>query len=170
MSAGIVQAAKLRKKVDIMESGQDCAMPTQDYIRKLIEDAYEDVNFTQGPWVSAVESGTEPGLKELCTGHIWSWLCTPNALGDISVTLKDPSGTISGGSEVLDEEEIIKLLEEKERVEVEWQDKHKLRLDEEALIHTLKKEARANEKWEDKLRQKQESDDEHEKRLFGLYV
>ncbi|GKE25490.1 hypothetical protein Tco_1440874 [Tanacetum coccineum] len=87
--------------------------------------------------------------------------CTPNALGDLSVTLKDPlvfpkdtvlgDGTGLGGSGVLDEEEIMKLLlEEEEMAEVEWQDsgnftnqqEHQMRLDEEALIYTLEEESK----------------------------
>ncbi|GJS01677.1 transposase, MuDR, MULE transposase domain protein [Tanacetum coccineum] len=67
--------------------------------------------------------------------------CTPNALGDLTMILKDPSGTISGtihhkiinegynsgrvtdvgGGGMLDQEELMKLLEEEERVEQEWQ-------------------------------------------------
>ncbi|GKB80179.1 hypothetical protein Tco_0947074, partial [Tanacetum coccineum] len=54
-SVGIVQAAKLCKIAGIMKGGQDCVMPTQEYIRKLIEDVVEDVDFTRGSLVSAVE-------------------------------------------------------------------------------------------------------------------
>ncbi|GJY68686.1 hypothetical protein Tco_0471668 [Tanacetum coccineum] len=82
--AGIVQAAKIRKIADIMEGGQDCVMPAQDYIRKLIEDVGVDADFTRSQWVRAVEY--EGVVKS----------CTTNALGDLSVTLKDPSGITYG--------------------------------------------------------------------------
>ncbi|GJZ60591.1 reverse transcriptase zinc-binding domain-containing protein [Tanacetum coccineum] len=100
--------------------------------------------------------------------------CTPNALGDLSITLKNLSvfspkpsmhylnitmrnvvkvfykdtvpgnGNGVGGSGMSDKEEIIKLLEEEDIVEMELQDcrnvsseKHQLRLDEKALIIAL---------------------------------
>nr|GEY34006.1 hypothetical protein [Tanacetum cinerariifolium] len=77
--AGIIQAAKLRKIADIREGDEECVMATQDYIRKVVEDPEEDEDFKRGPWVVAV-------IKS----------ATPNALGDMTVTLKDPKGTISG--------------------------------------------------------------------------
>nr|GEV97725.1 integrase, catalytic region, zinc finger, CCHC-type, peptidase aspartic, catalytic [Tanacetum cinerariifolium] len=40
--AGIVQMTKLRKIADIKEGGQECVMPTHEYIRKIIEDTSED--------------------------------------------------------------------------------------------------------------------------------
>ncbi|GJV22802.1 hypothetical protein Tco_1375497 [Tanacetum coccineum] len=106
--ASIVQAAKIRKLADIREGGRDCVMPTQDYIRKLLEDVGEDTDFTQGPWVSSVEY--EGGITTGCFGDMKTCCqngkllkvvavvksCTPNALGDLSITLKDPLGTISG--------------------------------------------------------------------------
>nr|GEZ02744.1 hypothetical protein [Tanacetum cinerariifolium] len=35
--------------------GEEFVMPTQEYIRKVVEDVGEDEDFTRGPWVSAVE-------------------------------------------------------------------------------------------------------------------
>nr|GEW09956.1 hypothetical protein [Tanacetum cinerariifolium] len=67
--------------------------------------------------------------------------------------LRDGTGVCSSG--MLDEEEIMKLLEEEkeERFEVEWQDggnftdehEHQMRLDQEPLINTLEEEARDNQ-------------------------
>ncbi|GJV51245.1 zinc finger, CCHC-type containing protein [Tanacetum coccineum] len=45
---GIVQAAKLCKIADIWERGEDFVMSTQEYIRKVVEDAGEDEDFTRG--------------------------------------------------------------------------------------------------------------------------
>ncbi|GJV01619.1 hypothetical protein Tco_1335188 [Tanacetum coccineum] len=66
--------------------------------------------------------------KGCCSSKVLYSKC----LGYLSVTLKDHSvfskdtfvedGTGVGGSGVLDKEEIMKLLEEEERDEVEWQD------------------------------------------------
>nr|GEX06629.1 hypothetical protein [Tanacetum cinerariifolium] len=64
-----------------MEGGHENVMPTQEYVRKIFEDAFEDDHFTVDPWLSAVV---------YMHGVIMS--CTPNALGDLTVTLKDPSG------------------------------------------------------------------------------
>nr|GEU37612.1 hypothetical protein [Tanacetum cinerariifolium] len=66
--AGIIQAVKLRKTTYIRECGHECVMPTQEYVRKII-DANKDA-------------------------HLLIKSCTPNALGELIVTLKDPSGTI----------------------------------------------------------------------------
>ncbi|GJR88613.1 hypothetical protein Tco_0212624 [Tanacetum coccineum] len=60
------------------------------------------------------------------------------------------NGSGISGSEMLDEEKIIKLLEEEERAEEEWQaggnlidqQKHQLRLDQEALIHVGKRKGK----------------------------
>ncbi|GJW26121.1 hypothetical protein Tco_0039932 [Tanacetum coccineum] len=37
-----------------MEGGHENVMPTQEYVRKIIDDASEDNHFTLGPWLSAV--------------------------------------------------------------------------------------------------------------------
>ncbi|PWA45139.1 hypothetical protein CTI12_AA520240 [Artemisia annua] len=109
--AGIIQAAKLRKLADIREGEEECVMATQEYIRKAVEDPNEDEDFKRGPWVSAVEFvNYDEGIVNGCLGKIKTHLkngkldrvvaviksSTPNALGDLTVTLKDPSGTISG--------------------------------------------------------------------------
>nr|GEU88171.1 hypothetical protein [Tanacetum cinerariifolium] len=97
--AGIVQAAKIRKLADFRKGGQDCCFRVMKTFCQ---------NWKLPKVVAVVKS------------------CTPNALGDLLITLKDPSvlrdGTGVKGSGVLDEEEIMKLLEEEEMVEVEWHD------------------------------------------------
>ncbi|PWA52526.1 hypothetical protein CTI12_AA453500 [Artemisia annua] len=111
--AGIVQAAWLRKNTAIREGGPEYALvPTQEYVRKVTEDVTEDEHFTSGPWLSAIhkllndkgvvvtgclgdiKNNSVKGKLELVVAVIKS--CTPNMLGELTVTLKDPTGTISG--------------------------------------------------------------------------
>ncbi|GJR46566.1 hypothetical protein Tco_1314669 [Tanacetum coccineum] len=92
-----------------MEGGHDNVMPTQEYVRKVIEDVYEDNHFTSGSWLSAVvylygegviaygclgdmKTYCKNGKLEKVVGVVMT--CTPNGLGDMTVTLKDPSGTM----------------------------------------------------------------------------
>ncbi|GKE97050.1 hypothetical protein Tco_1581905, partial [Tanacetum coccineum] len=77
----IVQTTKLRKLVDTWEGGEESVMSTQEYIRKVIEDVGEDDDFIVGKLEKIVAV-----IKS----------CTPNVLGDLTVTLKDLSGRISG--------------------------------------------------------------------------
>ncbi|GKA13477.1 hypothetical protein Tco_0693123 [Tanacetum coccineum] len=165
----IVQAAKLRKQTDFQDSGEECVMSTQKYIKKVVDDVGEDVDFKRGSWVSAIEyMDANGGIVSGCLGYIKNFLkngkldrvvalvksCTPNVLGDLIVTLKDllctidgsihhkviddggygkditvfhkdtvpGSGSGVGGSGMLDEEEIMKCLGEKEMVELELQE------------------------------------------------
>ncbi|GKD57611.1 reverse transcriptase zinc-binding domain-containing protein [Tanacetum coccineum] len=172
-----------------------CVMSTQEYIKKVVEDVGEDEDFKNGLWVSA---NANCGIS-----------CTPNMIDDLTVTLKDLSGTIHhkvideggyekdiivgaalilvnvsvfspkpsmhylnitmrnvvkvfhkdtvpgsgsgvGGSGMLmEEEEIVKLIEEEEMVDLELQvcgnvtDQENLyKFDEDALNLALKEEAR----------------------------
>nr|GEU67960.1 hypothetical protein [Tanacetum cinerariifolium] len=86
-------------------------MSTQEYMQKVVEDVGEDADFNSGAWVSVTNyvnafGGTVTG----CLGDIDNFLkkgkleqvvaivksCSPNALGDLNVTLKDLSGTVLG--------------------------------------------------------------------------
>ncbi|CAA7048181.1 unnamed protein product [Microthlaspi erraticum] len=114
--AGTVQAA-IRRKMNkdprsFNEHGEP--IPTQEFIRKAAEEPdWEDKDFSEDPWVSAVDYIRSEGL--LCGNAIgtpvseiksrcgWGKIdqvvavvktCTPNGLGDVMVTLKDPTGTI----------------------------------------------------------------------------
>ncbi|GJX33584.1 transposase, MuDR, MULE transposase domain protein [Tanacetum coccineum] len=86
-------------------------MSTQQYIRKVIEDMDEDDDFTCASWLSVVEYvNVDGGIVTGCLGDVNKFLkngklekvvviiksCTLNALSDLTVTLKDLSGTISG--------------------------------------------------------------------------
>ncbi|GKD53953.1 hypothetical protein Tco_1287340 [Tanacetum coccineum] len=82
--AGIVQTAKLRKLVDTREGG-------------------EGDDFTRAPWLSTIDYvNVDGGIVTGCFGDVKKFLkngklkqivtviksCTPNALGDLTVTLK----------------------------------------------------------------------------------
>ncbi|GKA77917.1 hypothetical protein Tco_0784454, partial [Tanacetum coccineum] len=107
--AGIVQTTKLCKLVDTREGGEESVMSIQEYIRKVIEDVGKDDDFTREPWLRAIDYvNFDGGIVTGCFGDVKKFLkngklekivavfksCTPNALGDLTVTLKDLSGTI----------------------------------------------------------------------------
>ncbi|CAN8288510.1 unnamed protein product [Cochlearia groenlandica] len=117
--AGTVQVAIRRKMNKDPRSFDELGEPitTQEFIRKAAEEPdWEDKDFSEDPWVSAVDYIRREGLlsnggsaigtpvseiKSVCG----SWgkvdqvvaiikTCAPNGLGDVMVTLKDPTGTI----------------------------------------------------------------------------
>ncbi|GJZ53915.1 reverse transcriptase domain-containing protein [Tanacetum coccineum] len=80
-------------------------------VRKVVEDVGEDVDFNSEAWVSATKYVNAFGdTVTRCLGDIDNFLkkrkleqvvaivksCSPNALGDLNVTLKDLSGTVPG--------------------------------------------------------------------------
>ncbi|KAB2020450.1 hypothetical protein ES319_D07G069400v1 [Gossypium barbadense] len=118
--AGAVQAAMLRKLHYNNNSsciGED-PVPTQEYIRRAVVDpaAAADDDFSRDPWLFALEFIRREGLVDNggTIGTPLSWIktepklgnrkvaqvvaiiksCTANGLGDLMVTLKDPTGTI----------------------------------------------------------------------------
>ncbi|XP_011039133.1 PREDICTED: uncharacterized protein C17orf53 [Populus euphratica] len=117
--AGTVQAAMHRRKSQINEHlmEEEGPIPTQEFIRRAVEDSgcAEDDDFTRDPWLSAVDFVRHQGLVVDGDGAIgiplsvikrWTSFdrvaqvvaivksCRPNGLGDLMVTLKDPTGTI----------------------------------------------------------------------------
>ncbi|GKE58371.1 hypothetical protein Tco_1497556 [Tanacetum coccineum] len=99
---GILQKALLRKNTDVMAGGHDNIMTTQEYIKKVNEDVSEDDVFTLGPWLCAIVYLHDEGViaagclgdvdkycingkLEIVVGVVMS--CTPNALGDMTITL-----------------------------------------------------------------------------------
>ncbi|PWA92303.1 hypothetical protein CTI12_AA080700 [Artemisia annua] len=96
--AGIVQSAKLLKTQHILEGVADSQVPTQEYIMKVAEDFADDECFTSGPWVSVVDFvHKNQGSVTGCLGNISKFMKkAPNALGDLTVTLKDPTGSVTG--------------------------------------------------------------------------
>ncbi|PWA97035.1 hypothetical protein CTI12_AA032400 [Artemisia annua] len=109
--AGVYQRVKLRKIADTREGRDVSTDTTQEYTRKVVADVGFDDDFTRGPWLSAVDYANANGwVVNGCLGDIKSHIkkgkvdlvlaiiksCTPNALGDLTVTLKDLSGSLSG--------------------------------------------------------------------------
>nr|GEV86987.1 hypothetical protein [Tanacetum cinerariifolium] len=69
--AGILQAAKLRKTTEIREGGYDYEIPTQEYVREIVEDTSKDNHFTRGPWLSTVQYlAAEGGIIIVCFGDM----------------------------------------------------------------------------------------------------
>nr|GEU41671.1 hypothetical protein [Tanacetum cinerariifolium] len=110
-STGLVQRAKLLKENVFILDPDGALISTQEYMHKVVEDVGKDADFNSGTWVSATNyvnafGGTVIG----CLGDIENFLkkgkleqvvaivksCSPNALGDLNVTLKDLSGTVPG--------------------------------------------------------------------------
>ncbi|GKE38000.1 hypothetical protein Tco_1461405, partial [Tanacetum coccineum] len=94
---------------------------------KLLRMWGEDDDFTRAAWLSVLEYvNVDGGIVTGCFGDVKKFLkneklekvvaviksCTPNALGDLTVTLKDLSGTISGTIhyKVLTEERFAKAI------------------------------------------------------------
>ncbi|GKE03087.1 transposase, MuDR, MULE transposase domain protein [Tanacetum coccineum] len=103
--AGIFQTDRIHKLNNFNDA------PTQEYIRKLIDDVSEADDFKRRPWITALEFINDNGeIGGGCFGDIKSYLkkgklekvvaivtsCKPNVIGDLNVTLKDPSGTMAG--------------------------------------------------------------------------
>ncbi|GKB96115.1 hypothetical protein Tco_0982252 [Tanacetum coccineum] len=104
-------APNIKNNADVMKGGLENVMPNQEYVKQITQDPSEDDHFTSGPWLSVVvylhakgvmASGYLGDIKKYCkngklervVGVIMS--CTPNALGDLTVSLKDLSGTMGG--------------------------------------------------------------------------
>ncbi|GJW26090.1 transposase, MuDR, MULE transposase domain protein [Tanacetum coccineum] len=90
-------------------SEYEVVMSTQEYMKKVVEDVGDDEDFKSGPWVSATDYvHATGGIVTGCLRDINFFLkngkleqvvaivksCSPNAIGDLTVTMKDLSGTI----------------------------------------------------------------------------
>nr|GEV98951.1 transposase, MuDR, MULE transposase domain protein [Tanacetum cinerariifolium] len=143
-------------------------------MKQVVQDVGEDEDFNSGLWVGATERvKVNGGIVSRCIGDIKTFLkngkleqvvaiiksCSSNALGDLKVTVK----YLSGMSEMLmEEEEIVKLVEEEEMANLELHvcenviDQEDLyKFDEEALDLVMEEEAResrAHEEWLEKCR------------------
>ncbi|GKB96123.1 transposase, MuDR, MULE transposase domain protein [Tanacetum coccineum] len=99
-------------KENVFILGSDGAlMSTQEYMQKVVEDVGEDDDFKSGPWFSSTNYvNTNGGTITGCLGDIKNFLknrkldqvvaivksCSPNAIGDLTVTMKDLTCTIPG--------------------------------------------------------------------------
>ncbi|KAF3437178.1 hypothetical protein FNV43_RR19931 [Rhamnella rubrinervis] len=120
--AGTAQAAMQRRvRNDNNFSGvrDEDPIPTQELIRRVLQNGDDqDDDFTNNPWLSALELVREQGMDRMVDGNsvmpgkalgsIKDGLetdkvdqvvaiiksCTPNGLGDLMVTLKDLTGTM----------------------------------------------------------------------------
>nr|GEX91447.1 hypothetical protein [Tanacetum cinerariifolium] len=81
--AGIVQQAKLLKEIDILLGWDGAVMSTQEYMKKVVEDVGDDEDFNSGSKLEQVVAIVKS--------------CSPNAIGDLTVTMKD----LSGGAMIL---------------------------------------------------------------------
>ncbi|GKC86912.1 nucleolar protein 56-like protein, partial [Tanacetum coccineum] len=94
-------------KRDILLGLDGAVMSTQEYMKKVVED--ED--FKSESWVSATDYvNVNGGTVSRCLGDIKNFLknekldqvvaivksCSPNVIDDLTVTMKDLSGTIPG--------------------------------------------------------------------------
>ncbi|GJU25138.1 anticodon-binding aminoacyl-tRNA synthetase, class 1a [Tanacetum coccineum] len=109
--AGIVQAAKLLKQMDILLGLDGAVMSTQEYMKKVVEDVSEDDDFKSGSLVSATDYvNANGGTVSGCLGDIKNFWknkkldqvvaivksCSSNVIDDLTVTMKDLTGTIPG--------------------------------------------------------------------------
>ncbi|GJV08503.1 zf-CCHC domain-containing protein [Tanacetum coccineum] len=109
--AGIVQQTKMLKEKVFILGSDGALMSTQEYMQKVVEDVGEDEDFNSGAWVNAIDyMNANGGTMTGCLGDIKNFLkngkldqvvaivksCSPNVIGDLTVTVKDLSGTIPG--------------------------------------------------------------------------
>ncbi|GKD51721.1 hypothetical protein Tco_1280697, partial [Tanacetum coccineum] len=86
--AGIVQAAMLLKQTNIQDGGEGCVMSTHEYTKKVVEDVGEDEDFKSGSWENFLKKGKVDQVVAIFKS------CSPNVTGDLTMILKDLSGTI----------------------------------------------------------------------------
>ncbi|GJT37845.1 hypothetical protein Tco_0937710 [Tanacetum coccineum] len=71
-----------------MEGGHECVMPTQEYFRKIIEDASEDDHFTHGAWIRMVEYlNVEGGIASGCFDNMKTF-CKNEKLENVVAIIK----------------------------------------------------------------------------------
>ncbi|GJY23802.1 pentatricopeptide repeat-containing protein [Tanacetum coccineum] len=222
---------KLEQVVAIIKS---CTLNALGDLTVIVKDlsVMRDEDLRVGRGVSVTEYvNANGGIVRGCLGDIKNFLkngkleqvvaiiksCTLNALGDLTVTVKDLSGSalilanvsvfsfkpsmhylnitmknvvkvfykdsvpsnnsgVGGSRMLMEEEEIVKLMEEEERADLElqvcWNVTHQEMADEEALNVALEEEARqarVDQEWLDKCRKEAELDEEHERQLWGFY-
>ncbi|GJY86142.1 transposase, MuDR, MULE transposase domain protein [Tanacetum coccineum] len=107
--AGIVQSAMQLKQIDTLIGRDEDRMSTQEYMKEVIEDVGEDEGFKSAPWVSAADYvNANGGIVSGCLGDIYKYLnngkldlvvaivksCSPNVIGDLTITMKHPSSKI----------------------------------------------------------------------------
>ncbi|GKB63040.1 hypothetical protein Tco_0919226 [Tanacetum coccineum] len=89
--ASIVQAAKLLKQMDILLGCEGVVISTQEYMKKVVEDVREDEDLRVG---RDIKNFLDIRKLDQVVAIVKS--CSPNVIGDLTVTMKDLSGTIPG--------------------------------------------------------------------------
>nr|GFA74165.1 hypothetical protein [Tanacetum cinerariifolium] len=75
--ASILQLAQIRKTAEIREGGHNCEMLTQEYVRKITEEASDHDHFTRAPWLSAVQYlAVEGSIATGCFGDMKTFIKT----------------------------------------------------------------------------------------------
>nr|GEW07797.1 hypothetical protein [Tanacetum cinerariifolium] len=183
--AGIVQLAKIRKQSDIHEGRDDFVLSTQEYMKQVVEDVIEIIKSCS----SNALGDLKVTVKDL-SGTLAVFYPNPS-MHYLNITKKNMvkvfhkdfvpgKGSGVGGSRMLmEEEEIVKLVEEEEMADLELHvcgnviDQENLyKFDDEALDLVLEEEAmesRAHEEWLEKCRQQEEEDAEHERAIGFLW-
>nr|GEW58033.1 hypothetical protein [Tanacetum cinerariifolium] len=72
--------------MDFLLSWDGAIKSTQEYMKKVVEDVGEDDDFNSGPWVSVTNYVNANGGTS----------CSSNVIGNLTVNMKDLSGTIPG--------------------------------------------------------------------------
>ncbi|XP_057432968.1 uncharacterized protein LOC130725797 [Lotus japonicus] len=97
--AGVVQAAMIQRS----STTDGHLIPTQQFVRRVVEDGHDTYpDFHSNAWLSALQLGGSATPLGSITHHLERVdlivavikSCTPNGFGDVSVTLKDPTGTV----------------------------------------------------------------------------
>ncbi|GJS77767.1 zf-CCHC domain-containing protein [Tanacetum coccineum] len=96
-------------RVETSPSTQNPVRIIPEYMKKVVEDVSEDEDFKSGSWVSATDYvNANGGTVSGCLGDIKNFLknekldqvvaivksCSPNVIGDLTVTMEDLLGTI----------------------------------------------------------------------------
>nr|GEW34582.1 hypothetical protein [Tanacetum cinerariifolium]GEW36815.1 hypothetical protein [Tanacetum cinerariifolium]GEX28195.1 hypothetical protein [Tanacetum cinerariifolium] len=110
-ASGYSSEGDAAKKAGVEACGHENILTSQEYVKKVNEDVSEDDHFTQGPWLMAIVYLHGQGvIASGCLGDVEKYCkngklvlvvcvvksCTSNLLGDMTVTLKDPTGTVGG--------------------------------------------------------------------------
>nr|GEU90804.1 hypothetical protein [Tanacetum cinerariifolium] len=86
--AGIVQQARMFKEKVFILNSDGALMSTQEYMQKVVEDVGEDDDFKN------IDNNLKKGKLDQVVAIVNS--CSLNALDDLTMTMKDLSGTIPG--------------------------------------------------------------------------
>nr|GEY86390.1 hypothetical protein [Tanacetum cinerariifolium] len=130
--------------------GDESVLSTHEYMKKIVKKVCEDEDFKSGSWVSATEYvNANGGIVSGCLGDIKNFLKN-GKLEQVDSVPGNGSG-VAGSGMLMKEEDIVKLMEEEEMVDLELHvcgnviDQEDLyKIDEEALNLILEKKQGKN--------------------------